>query len=255
MKKKRSKTGCFGGFLVLLILAIIIIVNSTDDNNSSKVTSETTSNSPSITIKYSKVSLNVRKRPNEKSKVLKVLKPNEKVTTKCEQKNGFTQILSSSNQNYGWCSTKYLQDSPLSESQLEEIELRKIEAIEKRANEIKKEFDLSEVDREDNKRKFKSEVFVFVDQNFKSHRFNMVSYHTFDFDNETVLIESHEQYGVKKYKFIMQSATRTGYVFRIQASSRDLPEINEISFNPNLPFLFYSGANETFTYGKLTKIY
>jgi len=98
-------------------------------------------------------------------------------------------------------------------------------------------------------------MLLFVDESFNSHKFNVVSYHTFDFEKKTVLIESHELYGVKEYKFTMQSATRTGDVFRIQATSKNLPGINEISFNPNLPFLFYSGKNETFTYGSLIKIY
>jgi len=131
-KGKNKNTGCFGALLIFLILVIIVIFNSTDNNdNSPEYTSKTSSkgisSSPSVEIKYSKVSLNVRKKPNGKSRVLKVLKPNEKVTTKGEQENGFTQILNSNNRIYGWCATKYLQDSPLSKSQLEEKELRKNE--------------------------------------------------------------------------------------------------------------------------------
>jgi len=143
-KEKSKNSGCLGILILFVILALIVIFNSTDDNdysynNNSETSSESISKSSSVSIKYSKVSLNVRKSPNEKSRVLKVLKPNEKVTTNGKQENGFTQILDSSNRNYGWCSTKYLQDTPLSESQLEEIELRNIEnrTIDYRINEKK----------------------------------------------------------------------------------------------------------------------
>jgi hypothetical protein len=132
-KEKSKNSGCLGILILFVILALIVIFNSTDDNdysynNNSETSSESISKSSSVSIKYSKVSLNVRKRPNGNSRVLKVLKPNEKVTTKGVQENGFTQILDSSNRNYGWCATKYLQDFPLSESQLVEIEEKKKEA-------------------------------------------------------------------------------------------------------------------------------
>ncbi len=143
--KRGFKHGClivFSLILVIFFIALVVgIINTPKSNyqptnksyqsNNNDVKSKNVSNT---VIKYSKSSLNVRKRPNEKSRVLKVLKPNEKVTTKGEQKNGFTQILNSNNRNLGWCASKYLQDSPLSKNQLKEIELRKIEAKEKRAN-------------------------------------------------------------------------------------------------------------------------
>lgn len=128
------------------VIIMIIALNTCEDNNdgtyynnellqqNDKSTDAQNDKSTDVLIKYSKTSLNVRRRPNGKSRVLKVLKPNEKVTTKGEQENGFTQILNSSNRNYGWCSTKYLQDSPLSESQLADLEEKKKEAKRKREN-------------------------------------------------------------------------------------------------------------------------
>lgn len=125
-KEKSKNTGCLGILILFVILALIVIFNSTNDNdysnnNNSETSSESISKSSSVSIKYSKVSLNVRERPNVKSKVIKVLNPNQKVTTNGKQENGFTQILDSSNRNYGWCSTKYLKDSPLSENELKEL--------------------------------------------------------------------------------------------------------------------------------------
>jgi len=65
-------------------------------------------------------------------------------------------------------------------------------------------------------KKFKSEVMSYVDKTYNTYKFKIVSYHTFDFDNETITIESHEEYGVKYYSFTMISASRTGDVFRIR---------------------------------------
>lgn len=104
------------------------------------------------------------------------------------------------------------------------------------------------------KQKFKSEIFAYVDKDYKTYNFNIVTYHIFDFEKKTILIESHEEYGLKYYHFKILSSTRTGDVFKIEVTSSELPSINEVSFNPNLAFLFYSGKNETFTYGTLTKI-
>lgn len=106
-----------------------------------------------------------------------------------------------------------------------------------------------------NKQKFKSEAFSFVDKNYKATKFNVVTYHTFDFEKKTILLESHKEKSVKYYHFKMLSASRTGDVFRIQVSSNELTSINEVSFNPKLSFLFYSGENEAYTYGSLTKLY
>lgn len=79
MNKKRSNTGCLnvlisGVAIIFIILAIMSLFDSSDSNN----TSETTSYSSSITTKYSQVSLNVRKKPNVNSSVLKVLKQMKK---------------------------------------------------------------------------------------------------------------------------------------------------------------------------------
>jgi hypothetical protein len=104
------------------------------------------------------------------------------------------------------------------------------------------------------KQKFKSEVFAYVDKNYKTYKFDVVSYHTFDFENKTILIESHESQGVKYYNFQMISATRAGDVFKIKVTSSDLSFINEVSFNPNLAFIFYNGEDQNFTYGKLSSI-
>lgn len=104
------------------------------------------------------------------------------------------------------------------------------------------------------KQKFKSEVFAYVDINYKTSKFNVVSYHTFDFENKTILIESHEAQGVKYYHFKMISSTRKGDVFKIKVTSSDLSSINEVAFNPKYAFLFYNGENETYTYGTLTII-
>ncbi|MBN2636839.1 MAG: SH3 domain-containing protein [Prolixibacteraceae bacterium] len=145
--KKRDKSWRnFFWFLGATVVFMVIALSTCEDNGNGTYHNNELSqqndnsidlqnvNATNILIKYSMVSLNVRKRPNEESRVLKVLKPNEKVTTKGEQKNGFTQILDSNNRNYGWCATNYLQDSPLSEKQLADIEQKRIEAKEKREN-------------------------------------------------------------------------------------------------------------------------
>jgi uncharacterized protein YgiM (DUF1202 family) len=130
-------------FIGVLALFISLVITLSDSKPKSDAISEAdksenskndTAEISNLKVKYAKVPLNVRKSPDEKSEIIRVLKQNEGVYTIDEVKNGFTQILNSSNRNYGWCATEFLQDSPLSESQLNEIELRKIEASEKKAN-------------------------------------------------------------------------------------------------------------------------
>lgn len=108
-----------GATVVFMIIALSMCDNDNESNYINEL-SHQNDNTTDVSIKYSKTSLNVRKRPNVKSSVLKVLKTNEKVTTRGKQENGFTQILNSNNQNYGWCASEFLQDSPLSKSQLAE---------------------------------------------------------------------------------------------------------------------------------------
>jgi len=74
---------------------------------------------------YSKTNLNIRKSPNMKEKVLKVIKPNEKVITYDSIVNGFVMVLDDNGTKYGWASSGYLQDSPFSKKQLNTIEKRK----------------------------------------------------------------------------------------------------------------------------------
>jgi uncharacterized protein YgiM (DUF1202 family) len=72
-------------------------------------------------IKYAKAALNVREKPNSVSKVVKTLQPNEGVRTNGKEENGFAQILISE-QKFGWCASKYLQDKPLAKEELEKAQ-------------------------------------------------------------------------------------------------------------------------------------
>ncbi len=125
VKKHDTSWRNFFWFLGATTIFMAIALSMCDNNNESYYNNELSQqndNSADVLIKYSKTSLNVRRRPNENSSVLKVLKPNEKIITKGDQKNGFTQILNSNNQNYGWCASRFLQDSPLSKNELKELD-------------------------------------------------------------------------------------------------------------------------------------
>ena len=110
VKKHDTSWRNFLWFLGATVIFMIIALSMCDNNESyyNNELSQQNDNSTDVLIKYAKTSLNVRRIPNENSSVLKVLKPNEKVITKGDQENGFTQILNSSNRNYGWCATRFL---------------------------------------------------------------------------------------------------------------------------------------------------
>ena len=106
----------FGGLIVIFV--VLIIINDRRSSLPAGSNSQSNFSTSEIKIKYTKKNLNVREKPNAESKVVKTLMPNEKVRTKEIEENGFTQILNSENLIYGWCSSKYLQNMPLSANEL-----------------------------------------------------------------------------------------------------------------------------------------
>lgn len=131
-KKFKTKRDLNWGWVTLIVIAFIfllIILNSTDNKGIDDTRSSKDNNAQSMykrydyktEIKYSKVSLNVRSEPNSKSKILKSLKPNDKVIIHDTIVDGYTMVLNADYTNYGWTTVKYLQSSPLSKIQIEQL--------------------------------------------------------------------------------------------------------------------------------------
>ncbi|MGD9931788.1 MAG: SH3 domain-containing protein [Mangrovibacterium sp.] len=78
---------------------------------------------PVFNIKYTKAYLNVREKPDNKSKIITTLNPNQKVTTNGIVKNGFSQVVGSGDQSFnGWCASNYLLDNPLIKEKFEKVQ-------------------------------------------------------------------------------------------------------------------------------------
>jgi hypothetical protein len=75
--------------------------------------------------RYSKTDLNVRNDPNSNSKILKTLKPNDKVIIYDTIINGYTMVLKIDSTKYGWTSQRYLQEKPLSKRQIGALKVKK----------------------------------------------------------------------------------------------------------------------------------
>lgn len=113
--------------LLIAVFTTVIIALIIFDFGSNEPTSISNS---AKEVKYSMTYLNVREKPSTTSQIIKTLNPNQKVSTYGINRNGFIQIYIVDDYNrVGWCSNKYLQDSPLSQTQLEKIEQK--EAIER----------------------------------------------------------------------------------------------------------------------------
>ena len=104
--------------------------------------------------------------------------------------------------------------------------------------------------------KFKTTQAVMVDNNLKKTFLSGVSYHTFDLVNKKVILKTIDSQGTHTWNFKIISSGYDGDVYRFQVTSTDLPGIDEIFFNPNLPFIHYDSKrdNVTITHGGLTKI-
>ena len=134
----------FFWILAVTIIVLIIVLIKTDNedyNYSSNSYSQKNYNLSNVKIKYSVRTLNVREKSDEKSKVLKTLKLNEKVLTAGNVQNGFITILKSDSSFLGWCADKYLKDSPLSKNQVEKAEKKKEELKESQQNAWKNKLD------------------------------------------------------------------------------------------------------------------
>lgn len=73
-------------------------------------------------IKYAISNLNIRNKPLIADNILKVIKLNDKVITYDSIVNNFIMILDSDSTKIGWASNNYLQNKPVSKTQLREIE-------------------------------------------------------------------------------------------------------------------------------------
>lgn len=106
--------------------------------------------------------------------------------------------------------------------------------------------------------KFKSDAFSISVKNL-AVPFDVVSFHTIEFTNKTILIESHEVSPPRYYHFkiISESTTSNGkdIITTLNLSSTDLPIINKLVFSTSLGYLFYSGNDNLMTYGRLSVVY
>lgn len=102
-------------FIILFIVPAIIFLLAAifPDNESSKYNN--------IKIKYASADLNIRTEPSINDKILKVLNQNDKVITYDSIINNYIMILNKDSTKIGWASNKYLQNEPLTKSQLKKI--------------------------------------------------------------------------------------------------------------------------------------
>jgi len=129
IKKENKQTNI--AYWIIAIIALIVFINmcSDDTDSSYNNSNNTTTSSSRIYTKYSTANLNVRESPNTRSKVVKVLKPNEAVKTHNKLKNNFVEILNSNGSIVGWVSNKYLQNKPLSKSKITSLKEKKKQQI------------------------------------------------------------------------------------------------------------------------------
>ena len=109
----------------LVIFAVIVNVIMALVGDTVKETKASVKKYDNYISQYSKANLNIRKLPNKKGEVLKIIKPNDKVITYDSIVNGFVMVLDDTGREYGWTYSKYLQKSPLSKKQFSSIKKRK----------------------------------------------------------------------------------------------------------------------------------
>ena len=108
-KRKLSFIHIIGIGLILLIIYSII----SSDNQIIKYKGNE--------YRYTITNLNLRKGPSSEHKVLRVLKPNEKLFIYDSIVNNYILVLNSDSTKKGWVSDNYLQTTLLSEKQLKEL--------------------------------------------------------------------------------------------------------------------------------------
>jgi len=141
-KDTKKRFGCL--YLIIIGIIIGVILGILDDNTEEdKLESDQSSNTTNIdhlsedvnNVMYATTNLNFRKRPRLNSDVIKVLSPNEKTYVVSKSRNGFLKVQDDgSPRKTGYCSEKYLRETPLSKEELDELEKKKAIQREKRAN-------------------------------------------------------------------------------------------------------------------------
>uniref|UniRef100_UPI003217C9E3 hypothetical protein n=1 Tax=uncultured Draconibacterium sp. TaxID=1573823 RepID=UPI003217C9E3 len=130
--KTKKKFSSFGRLVLLFIITITVLIvldKTSTDEPKNYMDTLTTEKDVAYKIKYTTSFLNLRKDANSNSKILKTFKPNTALKTKGQELGGFSLILDSKTSKVlGWCASKYLQDSPLSQKQLEALKKEQLEA-------------------------------------------------------------------------------------------------------------------------------
>lgn len=213
----------FGWVVLIIVIAEMVALATCDDNNedaSRENYSQIDLNSPNNKAMYSTVHLNVRSKPNAKSKVLQTITPNQKVLSSTREENGFSQIVRIGNKSVqGWCASKYLQDSPLTDKQLADIKTKEEDA--KRLSRLKRN---TQVD--------KAEVIttakMFVERGLKSPQSAKFPW---SFDDYHVTVYGNQTYSVRGFVDSQNSfgaMLRSNFVVKFKKVSEDRFELVDI---------------------------
>lgn len=218
--KSESKTQKIVGTIIIGIL-IIIVINKCSKSDIEQIPI----NYKKTVTKYVTTNLNVREAPDTESDVIKVLKPNEVVNTFDTLINGFTVILDPDKTIFGWSSNKYLQTSPLSQNQLEEIKIKKIVDQEKRKNEWK-----------DKDERIKAWLLTkdIVEGSLKSPATAEFPYYNSSFVYKGTTTLDYVYYTVRAYVDSQNgfgALIRTNFIVKLKQTSTDDWDLVDIKFN------------------------
>lgn len=122
LKKTRRKNN-WGAFVLLALILLYVIFSNRNKGNSDSYRSpqntyETkTKYYENAQIKYAGSSLNIREKPNISSKIIGGLDIGESIYTTNNIQNDFQMVLKKDYSFLGWCAVKYLQSSPIENTQ------------------------------------------------------------------------------------------------------------------------------------------
>jgi len=103
--------------------------------------------------------------------------------------------------------------------------------------------------------KFKSEKAALVDNSLNSRNYYETTYITFDFDERIVTVKIESSTNPQEFKFkmirsVFEKGTMMGDCYKIYLTG-NLPKlrgIESVSFNPNLPYVWFDSPNGTLTF-------
>lgn len=100
--------------------------------------------------------------------------------------------------------------------------------------------------------KFKSEKAALTDYRLNSTNYNETAYLTFDFNNKMVTIKigtgsNPQVFNFKMIRSVFEKGTMMGDCYKIYISGNlpRLKDIESVSFNPNLPSVWFDGPSGT----------